>query len=157
VGKTNIMTRFAKNSFVDIPETTAKEEYISKTLTIPEWKGEICVQIWDTAGQDTMGALPKNYFRGARAAFVIFDMTNAASYASTEARIKEIKENEPECIITLLANKKDLIQERVVQKVKSAALAFQYKVKYAEVSAKTGENIEQAFMDVIKGDQNLTD
>jgi GTPase SAR1 family protein len=41
---------------------------------------EVSLQIWDTAGQERFRAMSQMYFRGAKAAILVFDVTNEETY-----------------------------------------------------------------------------
>jgi GTPase KRas protein len=50
----------------------------------------------------------------------------------------------------LVANKKDLITERQVSTEEGRQLAERYKVPFLETSAKTSENVAEAFLQLIR-------
>ena len=49
VGKSNILSRYTKNTFTEVPKTTVGVEFASKKVVIKDKIFKI--QIWDTAGQ----------------------------------------------------------------------------------------------------------
>lgn len=55
------------------------------------------------------------YYRGAHAAIVVYDITNAQSYQRAMAWITELRERAPGVkVIALAGNKSDLSQQRAV-------------------------------------------
>ena len=54
---------------------------------------------------------------------------------------------------TLVGNKSDLIEHRQVSIDKAKALAEDWKVPYIETSAKTMENVDQIFFEIMKLNQ----
>lgn len=70
--------------------------------------------IWDTAGQEKYGKLTKTYFRKAKAALIVYDITNAHSFERAKEWAKEL-DNQPDDIVkVLVANKQDLEIQRQV-------------------------------------------
>ncbi len=58
----------------------------------------------------------------------------------------QINEHAPKDVVKMLVgNKLDLDKERIVQQREGSALANKYDIPFIEVSAKTGENIAEAF------------
>jgi Ras-related protein Rab-11A len=78
VGKTSIINRLAKDTFSNFTKSTINEFYIEKELEIKENK--ILFQIWDTAGQEKYRSIVKNYYKGAVAAILVYDITNLESF-----------------------------------------------------------------------------
>jgi GTPase KRas protein len=50
----------------------------------------------------------------------------------------------------LVGNKCDMVDQRVVSREEAEALAASYGCEYVETSAKTGENIDKVFSDVVR-------
>ena len=53
----------------------------------------MCLQfeIWDTAGQERYHSLAPMYYRGAQAAIVVYDITNADTFERAKSRVKELQ------------------------------------------------------------------
>jgi small GTP-binding protein len=78
VGKTNISTRFVRDSFNEVSQATLGVEFMTKVVEINGQKTKI--SLWDTAGQERYKALSKVYYKGASGAIVVYDITDAKSY-----------------------------------------------------------------------------
>ena len=54
---------------------------------------EVCLQfeIWDTAGQERYHSLAPMYYRGAQAAIVVYDITNADTFERAKSWVKELQ------------------------------------------------------------------
>ncbi|MES1922027.1 Ras-related protein Rab2BV [Bonamia ostreae] len=78
VGKTNIISRFHHNEFSKEFKTTIGVEFSSKTVQLNGKK--IKAQIWDTAGQERYRAITAAYYRGAKGAFIVFDISSKQSF-----------------------------------------------------------------------------
>lgn len=63
--------------------------------------------------------------------------------------MQQLTEHAPKDVIKMLVgNKLDLESERVVQEREGQALANKFDIPFMEVSAKTGENINNVFMKI---------
>ena len=74
VGKSCISNRFVNDNFYDFQEPTIGAAFSTKEFVFNEKK--IKYEIWDTAGQERYRSLAPMYYRGARAAVIVFDITN---------------------------------------------------------------------------------
>ena len=78
----------------------------------------------------------------------MFDLTDAESFKNIENWINEINKNtnsDSVCKI-LIGNKSDLSSKRAVSFEEASEYAKKHGMKYIEVSAKTGENVVEAFL-----------
>jgi GTPase SAR1 family protein len=91
------------------------------------------------------------YFRGAQVALVVYSITDAASFGETDVWVRSLKENaDPSCIIFLVGNKCDMQDLRAVPTDEGENKAREFAEMFYEVSAKTGDRIEELFRDVCK-------
>jgi small GTP-binding protein len=115
VGKSNIGTRYIDDKFSIETKATVGVEFFTKNIVINKCK--IRAHIWDTAGQEKFRAITKSYYRGAKGAFVVFDLTRRETFNNTDKWISELKSNgENDLIIILLGNKSDLVMDRCISK-----------------------------------------
>lgn len=80
----------------------------------------------------------------------MYDITKESSLKSVQGWINSIKEEaDPDVVILLVGNKLDVVQHnmhlRMVKEADVKALAELNGLKHIEVSAVTGENLEQCF------------
>ena len=86
VGKTNIISRFTFNSFDENTLTTGNASYSSKVIQFDELqKKNICLEIWDTIGQEQYRSLTKIFYKDASSVIFVYDITS-------ENTFKEIKD-----------------------------------------------------------------
>ena len=78
VGKTSIATQFSNGTFSELQDSTIGAAYFTKTRTIDGKEKRI--EIWDTAGQERYHSLAPMYYRGAKAAIVVYDITCITSF-----------------------------------------------------------------------------
>ncbi|XP_043492027.1 ras-related protein Rab-37-like isoform X1 [Polistes fuscatus] len=150
VGKTCLLTRFRDGRFLfGNYITTVGIDFRNKIVTVDETR--VKLQIWDTAGQERFRSVTHAYYRDAHALLLLYDVTNKTSFDNIRAWLSEIREHANEdVVIMLLGNKSDCGQERVVKKEDGERLAQEYKVPFMETSAKTGLNVELAFLAVAR-------
>ena len=147
VGKTNILSRYINNEFSSITKATVGVEFFSTIIN--KNNKLIKLQIWDTAGQERYKSITSAYYKGAKGAFVVYDITKMKTFKNLDKWITELKANGNEDIyIILIGNKLDLEKNREVMTNDVKRKAEELKVGYFETSALDGSNIEHAF-DVI--------
>ena len=149
VGKTNIMSRYLKNEFHDDSKATVGVEFGSKQFNIDGHT--IKAQIWDTAGQERYKAITSAYYKGAKGAFVVYDITRKGSFESVEKWVNDLKAAADKSLtIILVGNKCDLEDQRQVTKEQGEEKANHLELAFMETSAFSGENLEKAFELMIK-------
>lgn len=144
VGKTSIAEKFVDNEFNNNFETTIGVDFKTKIVESNDLKFKI--QIWDTAGQEKFRSITKTYYRCADAIIVIFDLSNPESF-NLQGWIDQIKILNENATIFLVGNKSDLNKE--VTKEKALELANNNNINYIECSAKTSQNINKLFDEII--------
>jgi len=93
VGKSSLLTRFSDDKFSEDIINTVGVDFKFKTLDIEGKK--IKLQIWDTAGQERFRTVTSSYYRGAHGIIIVYDITNADSFKSVTAWIKDAEEGAP--------------------------------------------------------------
>ena len=149
VGKSNILSRYVRDEFSIDTKATVGVEFGSKILTLNNQ--QIKIQIWDTAGQEKYKSVSSIYYKGAKGALLVYDISRKETFNNINRWINEIKNNSDENInILLIGNKCDLKSERQVTEDEAAKKAEQLKISYCETSALDGKNIEYAFDTVVE-------
>ena len=150
VGKTSILYRYVKNQFSHDYTTTIGINYLTKEIKT-EKKDLAKLVIWDIAGQKKFNFLHKQYYEGTNGALVIFDLTQIKTYEALDNWLSEmfniLKESIP---FVIIGNKVDLIKDfkRSVDYDIVKGYAENKDSIYIETSAKTGENVEEAFKEL---------
>ena len=115
VGKTNIMNKYLKNEFKEDSRATVGVEFGSKLFIIDKHK--IKAQIWDTAGEERYRAITNAYYKGAKGAFIVYDITRKDSFDSVDKWISDIiSACGKNLTIILIGNKNDLEDQRQISK-----------------------------------------
>ncbi|OAA76135.1 secretion related GTPase SrgD [Akanthomyces lecanii RCEF 1005] len=111
------------------------------------------LSLWDTAGQETYKSVTRSYFRGASGALLVFDLSRRQTFDHVTDWLNDLRQiAEPDIVVVLVGNKADLTQEesrRQVTRKEAEEWARRNGIlEYVETSAKSGENVENAFMRV---------
>ena len=107
------------------------------------------VQVWDTAGQERYRSITNAYYRGAEGILIVFDVTNKESFKNIENWIKEVTVfTGNDVVIVSLGNKSDL--KKSITKSDIDDFKKRTKLEIFNVSAKTGEGVEDAFKHIIE-------
>ena len=148
-GKTSLTNRYVNGQFTANTLTTTQAAYYEKHI---QTMGSECfLDVWDTAGQERFHALTPMFYRDAEAALVVFDITDAQSFTVSKKWVAELRQARGhDCYAVLVGNKTDLASQRTVSYDDAKSWADSQKMEYFETSAKTGSNVEQAFMALVK-------
>jgi Ras-related protein Rab-1A len=152
VGKTCILERFQKNHFQPHTVSTIGIDSRMQSYRVGGDSGEVVTfNIFDTAGQEKYRSLTRNFFRGAHGVVLVYDVTNADSFAAVESWIADIRsqlgvEQESGGVrVILVGNKTDLANERAISTTQGRACAESNAFCFMETSAQSGRNVARAF------------
>lgn len=147
VGKSNLLSQFARNQFNPDSKTTIGVEFATKSIKIKN--KTVKAQIWDTAGQERYRAITSAYYKGANGAMVLYDITSSISFTSVDRWMKELRDNtDPNLVIMLIGNKSDL-QNRSVDIESAKQYAEKNNLLFFETSALQKTNVDEAFQQLI--------
>ena len=143
VGKSSIAQRFVNGKFTNLHNPTVGALFLTKKIKVND--KYIKYDIWDTAGQERYHSLTPMYYKNARAAVVVFDVTSSSSFERAQKWMTELFEKAtPGIVIALCGNKIDL-ENRQVSKEEAEEYANKVGCLYMEGTAKTDENINDLF------------
>lgn len=148
VGKTSIVRRFVERKFSYDYKATIGLNIYSHSFTLEG--NEISVTLWDLGAQDFFKRYRKIYYKGAEAAFIVYDLTNKSSFQNVKEWYYELIEfiEDKEIPIVIVGNKLDLTEKRLINRDEGIELSNKLSspgLSYIETSALTGENVEDAF------------
>ena len=149
VGKTNLIKRFANNTFNSNSKATVGVEFLSKSFKINNRIFKI--EIWDTAGQERYKSITAAYYKGAKGAFVVYDITSKISFENIDKWMMEIKEKSSKDLkLMIIGNKSDLKDARQVSNEEALRKAQDTGIALMETSALDSTNVKEAFHDLLK-------
>eukprot|EP01035_Chromulina_nebulosa_P020077 gene20077-26071_t len=145
VGKSCLLLQFIEKRFQHVHDLTIGVEFGARNITVDN--RSVKLQIWDTAGQESFRSVTRSYYRGACCALLLYDITRRDSFTHVVDWIDEARQNShPNLVIMLIGNKKDLSERRAVSYAEGAELARSKGLIFLETSAKTADNVEEAFL-----------
>ncbi len=176
-GKSSLLRQFTSerpitpSEFISHPySTTIGLDFGVQLLECPDNGKRIKFQIWDSAGQEKFKTITRQFYRGAHAILLVFDLTDIHSFYSLNQWIHEIDQqlgytstdtaaNGTASIhpvpIVLLGNKCDLSSKRVINAIEINKFIHDIQLKYPilcsemeylEVSALKNHNVEEIFI-----------
>tara|TARA_Y100001936_G_scaffold221789_1_gene237100 strand:- start:13 stop:615 length:603 start_codon:yes stop_codon:yes gene_type:complete len=143
VGKSCLAVRFVRNEFFEFQEPTIGAAFLGKNINLNDKRYKF--EIWDTAGQERYRSLAPMYYRGAKAAVIVYDITDEDTFKGAKTWVSEIKKKSNNCFILLVGNKVDLTNNRKVDINMVKNYVDDNNIIYMESSAKTGLNVEKIF------------
>ena len=153
VGKTSLVARLTNPDRPMNHDISATMGIEFDTQMLDTEHGKVKAQIWDTAGQERFArVLLPTYFRKAKGVILVYDITNAKSFESLSERwMTQLNDHasSDDLAKLLVGNKSDLEASREVSREKAREFCKIHGMDMLETSAKSGENVLQAFEKLI--------
>ena len=150
VGKTNSISWHIHNLFQQETKATTGVKFFCKTFKVNN-NMVVKIEICDTVGQERYKSMTSVYYKGAKGAFIVYDITSRKSFDNVDKWIEEIKEKIPNYIkLLVIGNKIDLNEQRVIS-IEEAK--YRYKdmdIPVIETLALNDTNLEDAFINMAK-------
>lgn len=145
VGKTSLIQRFVLDKFDDKYIATIGTKVSAKDVKIENESETVHLQlqIWDVLGQSDFSKVQKRAYMGSKGALLVMDITRKETLNSFDNWILFLQEVAGDIPIVVLANKFDLKPEFGKDEIEM--VIQYYNCPYHLTSAKTGENVEEAF------------
>lgn len=149
VGKTSLVRRYVMDIFDDYYIPSIGMKVTKKQVKFAKASTSLTLMIWDILGSKT-NRFDSIYYKGVKGAFIVFDVTRKKTMDSIPRWISGLLEITGEIPVIFLANKIDIEGQSGAIKQKVSGLAKKYNTKFLFTSAKTGENVEKAFLSLAK-------
>ncbi|MHA1292307.1 MAG: Rab family GTPase [Promethearchaeota archaeon] len=155
VGKSSLIARFCDNVFNENMRTTIGVSFKRKKIPLPDLHKKLAIEvnIWDFGGEEKYRTLFPAYVNGAAAALILFDTTDRKTLDDIDNWVDIIKENtDSDIVMLLIGTKIDLKDQRQITNKQAREIydKCDWCIDIIETSAKTGENVEEAFLTVAK-------
>ena len=148
VGKTSLTQQFINQVFSEQYLTTIGVKIDTKTIELAD--GQACkAVVWDVAGRDSLTPLQTSYLMGAAAFMLVVDVTRRDSIDSMKFLIDSAIQKLSDVPFIVLLNKWDMTDE-IVFNNEDQDFVNKNRWQFVYTSAKTGENVESAFIQLIE-------
>ncbi|NHI91462.1 MAG: GTP-binding protein [Candidatus Lokiarchaeota archaeon] len=154
VGKTTTVLRYVDRAFRKLYIPTIGVQVSTKKVYLKKIKTSVELVIWDIAGQEKFNVMRKMFYKGADGVLILYDITNEETFQSlkkwTKDYVKFYEKEEKKLPLTgiILGNKLDLENSRQVKNEEGESFAKQNGMFFYEISALTGENIDNVFQTI---------
>ncbi|NVM35710.1 MAG: GTP-binding protein [Candidatus Lokiarchaeota archaeon] len=147
VGKTSLILRYTDNAFRRNYVPTLGIHVSEKIFKIEN--SVIQLVLWDIGGQQKFETMRQQFYRGADAIFIVFDLTRPETLTNVSKWfsdvVEQVKDRTEELTGYIIGNKKDLIESRMISSETADQLASKLELGFIETSALLGENVNYAF------------
>ena len=150
VGKTSLSLNLTKNTFDDsLLTTVGKESYIYQANLHGH---NVKMKIWDTAGQERFKSMSVGVIKMVDGLILVYSIANKETFKNLDTWMNSVKNiadlsSKP---VIILGNKCDLNENREVTYEEGENYAKNLGYHFYETSAKTGENVKEAFEDIFE-------
>ena len=149
VGKTCIIQRFMLDEFSENSVSTRGANYSNKIIERDDKLFQL--DIWDTAGQEKYRSLGRHFYKEAFIVILVYDITVRESFEELKnIWYKDLtKYGEKYTVLAIVGNKIDLYENEAISEDEGRKFAEEVKALFMLVSAKSGDNIENLFNDLL--------
>jgi len=145
VGKTSLVRQFVQSVFSEKYHSTIGVKVDKKVVRLE--KQEVTMMLWDLQGEDEDFKIKPSFLRGASGYILVVDLTDAKSLDAAKRIQFMIEDEVGQVPFMVLFNKNDLTDQ--------IELDHEWMVEFAgekvlRSSAKTGENVDEAFLGLAK-------
>ncbi len=149
VGKTSLIVKFVHDIFKADYLSTIGTKVTKKDIELMSQKTgkryKITFNIWDVEGKETFSSVFASYYRGAKGALFVCDLTRRDTFENLPYWISKFKDTVGERPFIILTNKSDLKHKAQFKFEEVTKLAAEYNAKHYATSAKTGKNVQVTF------------
>lgn len=157
VGKSALTIRYFQDQFVEDWDPTIEDLYTRKDIMDSRFYN---LEVQDTAGQQNYEQLRDMYIRESQGFLIVFSVAEhkqnedgskkETSFDHVIDYYNHIREHHADVPILLVANKVDLTNMRKVSSAEIQEKAKQLNIQSIETSAKTKQNVNEAFLTAVK-------
>lgn len=146
IGKSSLVRRFVYDIFDERYITTIGVSIFRKQLSLAN-QTQLNMVIWDLASEDKYEDHRAHYYHGTAGALLVCDLTRPETIDKLKEKyMDQLLKSSPDASMIIVGNKADLVEPDSASIVQVEKFAAEYKVPFQITSAKTGDNVENAFI-----------
>jgi len=148
VGKTSILSRYKYELIETAYAPTVGIDFLTKNVFLEDKTVKLIM--WDTAGQERFKSLIPSYLKNANCIILTYDISNKSSFVSLNKWLMDAQEYVNEkTLFAICGNKLDLKRAVTKKEVEDFSNGKNIPL-FIEVSALTGEGINDLFNNIVK-------
>jgi small GTP-binding protein len=145
VGKTSLIAQFVYSKFSEKYLSSMGVKIDRKVVQVEDQ--QVNLMIWDIHGEEKFKKITSSYLRGASGVIMVVDGTRPDTLTVAQEIFQRVEKDVGNIPSVWLLNKADLEDEWCMSDQDQKDLSEQYVSVYRS-SAKTGENVEQTFLNI---------
>lgn len=149
VGKTSLIRRYATGDMNSIPSDTpigAMPDPVFHPKIVALGENHVKLVIWDMGDQARFAEIRAQFYKGAHAAALVYDVTSPSSFLNLMHWRDELQSNVPLIPTIVVGNKHDLVSIVPPEEVRGWTTGLG--MKFVAASAKNGEGVGDLFLDL---------
>lgn len=148
VGKSSLIRRFVDDQFDENHDVTIGVDFKTKLMNIDGV--EFKLAIWDTAGAERFRSLTPSFYRNAKCAILVYDVTNRESVQKLDSWLQELENysNNRNVPTMVVGNKIDM--DRVIAREDGLKFARKHRLLFLETSAKNNVSVADVFEEIVR-------
>ena len=151
VGKTSLILRLTGNEFNDSQLTTVGKESYIQQVNLHGY--DLKMKIWDTAGQERFKSMSVQVIKNSDAVILVYAINDLNSFKALDQWLSKLNETtdiskKPIIIVGNKCDIEDSQRQISIEEGKNYAESKGY--HFYETSAKSGQNINEAFNDIFE-------
>jgi Ras-related protein Rab-11A len=146
-GKQQLMQRFVRSRFSTDYKLTVGVDILTKEIEYTPGR-TATLSIWDIGGQERFSFIRTTFYRGASGAMLVFDLSRAATWDQIQRYYEEMCQFAGNIPFVLVGNNVELLAEvgEQIDREECRRFAEDYGGIYIETSSRTGQYVEEAFI-----------
>ncbi|MHA1671721.1 MAG: Rab family GTPase [Promethearchaeota archaeon] len=151
VGKTSLINKYVHHSFEEDYHSTLGVNIVVKEINLED-STLVKLIFWDIAGQEKYDLSRQMFFQGCVGGLFVYDITRPSTLIDIEEKwLPDLRKyGNEKAPYLLIGNKSDLEETRRISIEEGQEFCDRVKaLEFIETSAKSGENVEKAFKDLL--------
>ncbi|XP_037489714.1 ras-related protein Rab-2-A-like isoform X1 [Triticum dicoccoides] len=145
VGKSCLEQQFTARAFPEEHEPTIGVEFGTRTIAVHDKR--VKLYIWDMEGRETYVSVTQQCYYRAACIILVYDITRRETFDHIAVWLSRARKlSRAGVTLVLIGNKCDLSHMRAVGYEEGRKFAKRHKLVFMEASAKTTQNVEEAFV-----------